>query len=110
MLKTSKVLLEVADERTRQENKWGQQNHPAIEYCAILGEEVGEVNKAALEAHFKYPAPCPKTVDNSAWPSVEDNPNPHQREHWVQLRKELIQTAAVAVAMVESLDRNELSQ
>lgn len=69
------ILEEIIDERIRQESKWGQQNHPSFKYLAILGEEVGEVNKAALE------------------------------RDWDNYREELIQVAAVAMAMVESYDR-----
>ncbi len=47
----------------------------------ILGEEVGEANKAALEAKFGS-----KTL--------------------AEYREELVQVAAVAVAMIQCLDRN----
>lgn len=50
--KTDLILSEVFDERNNQEYKWGQQNHSPSNWCMILGEEVGEVNKAALEYHF----------------------------------------------------------
>lgn len=72
------ILLEVACERERQDFKWG--GVPGIErrddhtYAAVLGEEFGECCKAWLE---------------------RDMPG---------LRKELIQTAAVAVAWIEELD------
>ena len=105
--KTDAVLLEVLEERKRQDDKWKQQNHPPIEYCAILGEEVGEVNKSALEGHFGYPY---KAIGQDGYtvrydPSTEEAKLAHYREY----RKELIQVAAVAVAMFESLDRNELN-
>ena len=77
-----KILNEIKEERKRQDAKWGVQNYHPIEWCAILGEEVGEVQKAALETHFKYKG---------------DNPENY--------REELIQVAAVAVAMVECFDR-----
>lgn len=80
------VLQEVLEERAKQTLKWGEQNHAPFAWLAILGEEVGEANKAALETHFKYPG---ADTDYSEY------------------RKELIQVAAVAIAMVESLDRNE---
>ncbi len=83
------ILAEVIQERARQDEKWGEQNHKPIEWCAILGEEVGEVNKAALEAHFKQ--------------YFKDN------EQLANYRQELIQVAAVAVAMIESLERNKPS-
>ena len=76
------IFQQIKDERTRQDKKWGVQDHHPLEWCAILGEEVGEVQKAALETHFKYKG---------------DNPENY--------REELIQVAAVAVAMVECYDR-----
>lgn len=79
------IFQEIAAERQRQDAKWGEQNHSPIEWCAILGEEVGEVNKAALERHFEYAA---GVTDLSEY------------------RKELIQVAAVAVSMIQCLDRN----
>ena len=85
------VTDEVQDERRKQDKKWGPQSHAPIEWIAILGEEFGEASKEALEHHWAgkhYP------VDEF---------------RLIRLRAELIQVAAVAVAFVESLDRNELS-
>jgi len=81
----SGILAEIAAERVRQNNKWGIQNHSPIEWIAILGEEFGEAAKEALENHFKYAG----------------------NEGLANYRKELIQVAAVAVQMIECLDRNE---
>lgn len=78
---TPGVLHEVEFERHRQEATWGEQNLPAAEYFMILAEEVGEVAMAINEKKLG-------TVNAS------------------DVREELIQVAAVAVAMVESLDRN----
>lgn len=82
---TNSVLAEVQEERRRQDEKWGEQNHAPPEWLSILGEEFGEVCKAVCEAHF---------------PGYESTGN------WENYRTELIQLAAVAVAMVECLDRN----
>lgn len=79
------VLIEVSEERHRQDEKWGEQNHDPMIWLSILGEEFGEVCKGAQEAHFE------------GYTSYND---------WRNYREELIQTAAVAVAMVESLDRS----
>ena len=79
----SNLLSEVAAERQRQTEKWGEQNHSTYKYLAILGEEVGEANKAVLDH--------------------EDKPEGNPLEN---LRMELIQVAAVAVAMIECGDRN----
>ena len=70
------ILQKIIEERKRQDDKWGEQNHEAYKWLAILGEEVGEVNKAVLENDQK------------------------------NIREELIQIAATAVAMYESLERN----
>lgn len=70
------ILTEVAAERYRQDTKWGEQNHGPFKWLTILGEEVGEACKGALEGDLK------------------------------NYREELIQAAAVAAAMVECLDRN----
>lgn len=69
------VLVEVRSERIRQDATWGEQNHHPLYWLAILGEEVGEANEAAL------------------------------RQSYSEYRKELLQVAAVAVAAIESFDR-----
>lgn len=75
------ILHEVSLERDNQNAKWGEQNHKPALWLMILGEEVGEVNKAALESLFGG-----KTLQ--------------------EYREELVQVAAVAVAMIECYDRN----
>ena len=75
MIKKDVINL-ILSERNKQDVKWGEQNHNIYKWLAILGEEVGEVNKAALENKYD------EVID------------------------ELIQIGAVAVAMIESLERN----
>ena len=77
------VLVEVHRELDRQDAMWGQQNHDMADYYTILGEEFGEVGKAICESKLQ------KMTDRH------------------EIRKELIQLAAVAVAMAESFDRQE---
>jgi len=81
-----KIFKEIKEEREKQDIKWGEQNHKPIEWIAILTEEVGETSKAALEAHFEKCFWDPKKLK--------------------EYREELIQVAAVSVAMLESLERN----
>jgi len=77
-MNTREILQKVANERIRQDTKWGVQNHGPFVWLAILLEEVGEAAKAALEgSSFKY-------------------------------QDELIEVAAVAVAAVESLNRGNI--
>lgn len=80
------IYKEIMDEREIQNLEWGKQDHSPMEWLAILGEEVGEANKAALEAHFKEHYP---------------------KGNWENYRKELIQVAAVTVAMIECYDRKK---
>lgn len=83
-----RVLDDVKTERGRQVNRWGTQRLDWPVWMAVLTEEVGESAEAALEAHFDRSSPL---------------------EH---LREELVQVAAVAVAIVEHIDaidaQNEL--
>ena len=71
-----KIVKFIMAERARQDEKWGEQNHDIYKWLAILGEEVGEANKAALDNDYS------------------------------ELMQELIQIGAVTVAMIESLERN----
>jgi hypothetical protein len=51
---TLSILNEVYKERKSQVQKWGDQVHSPANYLMILGEEVGEANKAALEFDSSY--------------------------------------------------------
>lgn len=90
----AKILNEVLQERTRQDAKWGIQNHCPIEWMAILTEEVGEASKGALDHHFRNQSACGNEP-------TEDL----QNRRLSRYRKECIQVAAVAVSMVECQDR-----
>ena len=77
-----RVMVDIIRERGRQDAKWGEQNHDPFLYLSVLMEEVGEFAQAAL--HTRYGG---DKADG--------------------LRNEAIQVAAVAMAMVECLDRNK---
>ena len=76
------ALDDVAGERKRQDAKWGEQNHDDAMWFCILGEEFGELAQAVL--HTKVGGRAAGTV-----------------------REELVQTAAVAVAWIEAMDRRK---
>jgi len=76
------TFREIAFERMAQEEKWGQQDHDPLYWLGILGEEFGEVCRAVIESY-----------------NMEE-------EKLTQVKAELIQVAAVAVAFIESLERN----
>lgn len=84
------ALSDVLDERQRQNEKWGEQNHSPLEWIAILTEEVGEVAKEAHEFHFGV---------RGTTEMIE--------EKLRMYRKEMIQVAAVAVQAIECLDRKQ---
>lgn len=94
---TNNVLTEVGKERIQQHRKWGEQNHCPWRWLAILGEEAGEANKAVLESSRINPE-----TKRLEFPSITP-----LKEGKGCYREELIQVAAVAVAMVECLDRGE---
>lgn len=75
------AIKDIIAERTRQDTKWGEQNHDPITWSAILTEECGEFAQAALHRRFGG--------------SAGDG-----------LRDEAVQVAAVAVAIIEYLDRH----
>lgn len=84
------IFKEIQKERYRQNAKWGIQNRNPVEWIAILTEEVGEASKEAVDLHF-------------------DSKSEFQIDHRIKdLREELIQVAAVAVQIIENIDRNRL--
>ncbi len=75
-MKTDSAYIDILEERERQDNKWGVQNHDPKWWLAILTEEVGEVARAILEGSG------------------------------LDYRKELVQCAAVCINAIECVDRN----
>lgn len=81
-----RAVADVLAERSRQDMTWGEQDHDPITWLAILSEEVGEVAQAMLRLRF--------------------GPRSRRVEYEVAYRDELIQVAAVALAMLECWDRS----
>lgn len=75
------VFKQVEIERKRQDQLWGEQNHKPEVWLSILAEEVGEVAQEVQNMKFK-------------------------RADGADYREELVQVAAVAVAMIEAFDRS----
>lgn len=82
MMEPDLIFAEIKAERERQIAKFGVQRWEPIEWVAILTEEVGEVSREALEMHF-----------------TQFHKDTGQKERY---KKELIQSAAVIFAMLES--------
>jgi len=77
------VFAAVATERRRQRDLYGEQNHEPEVWLAILVEEVGELATAMVHARFPQ----------------------YQHRNSSDIRAEAVQVAAVAIALVECLDR-----
>lgn len=92
------ILTLIELERNRQDRIWGPQNHSQIVWLGILAEEFGELAKEVNEFHFR-PA-------MNANPVVVDTYEQCLGIQKQKLEEELVQTAAVCVAMLESLWRN----
>ena len=77
----------IIKERQAQDAKWGEQNHPDEWWLAILMEEIGELAEAVLETRFG---------------------GPHGGV--AKIRREAVQSAAVLVAFLERMDRDDEQQ
>jgi NTP pyrophosphatase (non-canonical NTP hydrolase) len=75
------IYFDVSMERERQDTQWGDQsgNDPCV-WATVLSEECGEASQAALHVQFEH------------------------RLTIADLRNELVQVAAVAVAWIEAID------
>lgn len=81
-----RAMSDVSEERRRQDEQWGVQNHHPAYWLAILGKQVGQLGSAIL-----------------------------QREWWEDkdaslgiMRKEAVQAAAVAIALIEAIDKGDM--
>ena len=112
---TRPVLFEVASERTRQDAKWGEQNHPdgtgdAVEplslltvstpaYCYLSAGELAELAREDCQGAFGMGVGTYRHILAEEFFEALAEGDP------ARLRAELVQVAAVAVAWVEAIDR-----
>lgn len=82
IMRQQRIIEEILKERRNQDEKWGEQNHKPIEWIAILMEEVGEASKEIVNEYF---------IGVNSKDSY---------------RKEMIQVAAVALHMIECIDKD----
>ncbi|WP_230207646.1 hypothetical protein [Microlunatus sp. Gsoil 973] len=96
------VLAEIADERARQDARWGEQNHPdgtgAAYGLNMVPELTAEFAKQRCDAAFARGLGTWEHIlyEEFCEAMAEDDPD--------RLRAELVQTAAVAVHWIEALD------
>lgn len=76
------AMASIMVERKRQMDLWGSQhNNTPAEWCEVLGEEVGHVGKVVVESCVRYK---------------------DMREY----REEMVHVAVVAIAAIESFDKD----
>lgn len=81
----SDIYLEIKAERRFQDEKWGsKRKHNELQWLSILAEEFGEAAKIVTQSCV---------------------PPEFQNYYQPKLEKELIQTAAVCIAWIESMRR-----
>lgn len=83
-----RVLSLILDERTRQDAKWGAQNHSPALWATLLGEEYGEFCEAVNETVFEH--------------GIHRERGGHEN-----MLRELTHVAAVAVQAMECLLRQK---
>ena len=89
---TEVAVKMIQRERRKQDEKWGEQNHPLNIWLMILMEEVGEFSKEILELNFAIE------------PAQQEADLIERRD---RVKNELIQVAAVSQAMLEYILRQE---
>lgn len=93
------VLTSIADERDRQDTRWGEQNHQDgtdVSYYDNL-DDARETNKYNNRHGFNTWADILLEEVFEALVETDDDP--------AKLREELVQVAAVATAWIEAIDR-----
>jgi hypothetical protein len=98
------ILAEVRAERKQQDEQWGEQNHP------LVGGSDPELSRAHYEGRataWKNANGFRAKWDNMGWDSIliEEVYEALAEEDEQKARAELIQVAAVALTVVEAIDR-----
>ena len=96
--RTYDILEDIRAERRRQENKWGEQNHP-------LGFGGPNTKRVADFARLQCDTRAKKGV--LTWEDIlrEEYSEALAEDDLAKAREELIQVAAVCVAIVDWIDR-----
>jgi hypothetical protein len=98
--KLSPIFTEILKERINQNKQWGEQNHPMLyeEHLKTTRESMMDAQRVcALNASIKKLSWYDVLMEEVLEAFAETEPE--------KQRQEMIQVAAVAVAIIESLDR-----
>lgn len=98
VIRPVKAINDIANERARQDEMWGEQNHP---------DGTGSIGNK-LEADFRRKdCNAAFNADNGTWRQIllEEVYEALAESDPEKLREELVQTAAVCVAWIQAIDR-----
>jgi DUF971 family protein len=98
---TTDVLALIASERERQDEKWGEQNHPNGTGTFALRMKAHGARIACDDAHAR---------GEGTWQHIleEEFAEAMAEKYIDNLREELVHVAAVAVAWIEALERQNV--
>lgn len=98
------VLQSIAMERVRQDNLWGEQNHPDL---ATKWPDADRASYRSEAEYWKRENAYRVSTDDVAWDGIllEEVFEALSEKDPQLLREELIQVAAVATAWAEAIDR-----
>lgn len=105
------IFDEIRIERAKQEAKWGEQNHPILEPVLIDRDATRMCEEYEIPSENRAKSMCEINFSRGTgtWMHIlveEISEVASCGSNTGELRKELIQSASVLVAMIESLDRN----
>lgn len=106
-----KIFNEIREERVRQENKWGEQNWPVLDPLLVDRDPQRMCDEYEIpnENRARYKCQTHANRGDLTWMHIlmeEISESASCGKNVEALRTELIQSASVLVAMIESLDRN----
>ncbi len=111
--KLAGIMLEVADERKRQDLKWGEQNHPSVDQ--VLTDRKGGCTPERMAEEYELPSEnrAKQMTDNAmekgtitfAHIAVEELVEAVCSENDTKRRVELVQLGAVILQWIEAIDR-----
>lgn len=120
---TQKVLQDIVEERERQDEKWGEQNHPDRPHVAMTTSRLLHLLEIPSADRARHLYERAANTDAMAWPLIllEEfceamEVCAHMEEGWTEkdreeaLKEELRQVAAVVIAWVECIDRRQLGR
>lgn len=106
------IIQEIKTERMYQDGKWGVQNHPILDQALLNRSPNRMCEEYEIPTEDRAKSICKIHADRGDLTYMhilieEVSEAASCGENIEEMRKELIQVAAVAIAMIESIDRNK---